>query len=423
MEDPQHHPIESSHLEQGRAGDEAKLGDLPELRMVEGSPQTTKRKRQFANRTKTGCITCRRRKKKCDEGKPECTNCKRGGFVCEGYTNKISWPKAPVKSTQPPISIKPMDINQSASTSPSPGAAPLILSTQGHLLLEGDQQSASNLSPQQRPANIEKSYAAATPPPGGQPQPAQKTTVPQHQPQEYGLPRTPTFVTSGPLIPSPRATTPGPSVVYGGGEMTDKQKMLSGQWYYGSSPELMAERERCKQACYRFNNALMMNASKAEQWRLFVETLRPGGQYEGMPGGVVNKVDVETPFHCNYGTNISLGEEVRIGPGCTIIDAAPVTIKARTILDGDVKIYTTIRKQDPRSRMGAKGPEWAKPVVIEEDCWIGGNVTILQGVTIGRGSVVRPGSVVCRDVPQFTVADGHPATIMSGIIYNNGAGM
>lgn len=229
--------------------------------------------------------------------------------------------------------------------------------------------------------------------------------------------------------------------MYGGGEVTDKQKMLSGQWYYGSSPDLMAERERCKQACYRFNNALMLNASKAEQWRLFVETLRPGGQYEGMPGGVVNRVDVETPFHCNYGTNISLGEEVRIGPGCSIIDAAPVTIKARTILDGDVKIYTTIRRQDPRTRMGAKGPESAKPVVIEEDCWVGGNVTILYvfphsqllklasltdnnrpGVTIGRGSVVGAGSVVCKDVPPYTVAAGNPASILSGV-YNNGVGM
>ena len=282
---------------------------------------------------------------------------------------------------------------------------------------------------------------ASTPSPGGQPQLAQQTTVPQQQPQEYGLPRTPTFVTSGPLIPSPRAASPGPSGVYGGGEVTDKQKMLSGQWYYGSSPDLMAERERCKQACYRFNNALMLNASKAEQWRLFVETLRPGGQYEGMPGGVVNRVDVETPFHCNYGTNISLGEEVRIGPGCSIIDAAPVTIKARTILDGDVKIYTTIRRQDPRTRMGAKGPESAKPVVIEEDCWVGGNVTILYvfphsqllklasltdnnrpGVTIGRGSVVGAGSVVCKDVPPYTVAAGNPASILSGV-YNNGVGM
>ena len=302
------------------------------------------------------------------------TNCKRGGFVCEGYTNKISWPKVPVRSTQ---LIQSKDVNPSASASPSPGAAPSVLTTPGHLLLAGDQYSASTLSPQQRPAIIEKSFAASTPPPGGQPQSAQQTTVQQQQPQEFGLPRTPTFVTSGPLVPSPRAASPGLSGPYGGGEVTDKQKMLSGQWYYGSSPELMAERERCKQACYRFNNALMLNASKAEQWRLFVETLRPGGQYEGMPGGIVNKIDVETPFHCNYGTNISLGEEVRIGPGCSIIDAAPVTIKARSILDGDVKIYTTIRRQDPRRRMGAKGQESAKPVVIEEDCWIGGIVTIL----------------------------------------------
>ncbi|KAF2710637.1 hypothetical protein K504DRAFT_431399 [Pleomassaria siparia CBS 279.74] len=64
------------------------------------------RKRQFANRTKTGCGTCRRRKKKCDEAKPECINCTRGGFICEGYANKIPWPKnGPVKP-HPPLQAK-----------------------------------------------------------------------------------------------------------------------------------------------------------------------------------------------------------------------------------------------------------------------------------------------------------------------------
>ena len=83
-----------------------------------------KRKRQFANRTKTGCGTCRRRKKKCDEGKPECAfipshhthesdanqcvgnNCQRGGFICEGYANKVPWPKNGTPKPHPPIVSK-----------------------------------------------------------------------------------------------------------------------------------------------------------------------------------------------------------------------------------------------------------------------------------------------------------------------------
>ncbi|KAJ4365007.1 hypothetical protein N0V83_008623 [Neocucurbitaria cava] len=65
-----------------------------------------KRKRQFANRTKTGCGTCRNRKKKCDEAKPECNNCTRGGFVCQGYANKIPWPKNGVTKPPPPLQAK-----------------------------------------------------------------------------------------------------------------------------------------------------------------------------------------------------------------------------------------------------------------------------------------------------------------------------
>ncbi|KAF2002650.1 hypothetical protein P154DRAFT_131490 [Amniculicola lignicola CBS 123094] len=66
----------------------------------------TKKRRRFANRTKTGCGTCRRRKKKCDETKPECNNCLRGGFICEGYANKVPWPKNGATKPHPPLQAK-----------------------------------------------------------------------------------------------------------------------------------------------------------------------------------------------------------------------------------------------------------------------------------------------------------------------------
>jgi len=97
---PKHHSIEGSYSEQGKAGGESKHGDLRELRMVGGSPQTPthegseqkRRKRQFANRTKTGCITCRRRKKKCDEGKPECRSpCSSGEELLGGHCVHIEF--------------------------------------------------------------------------------------------------------------------------------------------------------------------------------------------------------------------------------------------------------------------------------------------------------------------------------------------
>ncbi|KAF2849016.1 maltose O-acetyltransferas-like protein [Plenodomus tracheiphilus IPT5] len=78
-----------------------------------------KRKRQFANRTKTGCGTCRRRKKKCDEMKPECNNCTRGSFVCEGYANKIPWPKNGVVKPPPPLQAKERTSGEPMSAYPT----------------------------------------------------------------------------------------------------------------------------------------------------------------------------------------------------------------------------------------------------------------------------------------------------------------
>ncbi|KAF2787703.1 hypothetical protein K505DRAFT_122973 [Melanomma pulvis-pyrius CBS 109.77] len=86
----------------------SQMGNLDGVETTRAGVQVDpkKRKRQFANRTKTGCGTCRRRKKKCDEGKPECINCTRGGFICEGYANKVPWPKNGTTKSHPPLQAK-----------------------------------------------------------------------------------------------------------------------------------------------------------------------------------------------------------------------------------------------------------------------------------------------------------------------------
>lgn len=81
----------------------------------------------------------------------------------------------------------------------------------------------------------------------------------------------------------------------------------------------------------------------------------------------------------------------------------------------DVSIYTPIHPISPEERKGLAGEQWAAPVVIEEDCWIGGRVVILPGVTIGRGSTVGAGSVVVKDVPERSVAVGNPARVVRTI--------
>lgn len=105
---------------------------------------------------------------------------------------------------------------------------------------------------------------------------------------------------------------------------------------------------------------------------------------------------VEAPFHADYGTNVRLGEGVFINFNCTIIDTCLVSIGSRTLLAPNVSLYSGTHPLDPDLRNGTNGPESGKPITIEEDVWIGGNVTICPGVTVGRGSTVGAGSVVTK---------------------------
>ena len=105
---------------------------------------------------------------------------------------------------------------------------------------------------------------------------------------------------------------------------------------------------------------------------------------------------VEAPIHIDYGTNVRVGEGVFINFNCTIIDTCLVSIGARTLFAPNVSIYSGTHPLDPDVRQGIEGPESGKEVWIEEDCWIGGNVIILPGVRIGKGSTVGAGSVVTK---------------------------
>jgi len=87
-----------------------------------------------------------------------------------------------------------------------------------------------------------------------------------------------------------------------------------------------------------------------------------------------------------------VGDRTLIGPGCSF--------------------YAATHPLDPFLRNGLSGPEMGAPIVIGEDCWFGGNVTVLPGVTIGRGVTVGAGSVVTKDVPDFCVVAGNPARII-----------
>ena len=198
-------------------------------------------------------------------------------------------------------------------------------------------------------------------------------------------------------------------------QYTEREKMLKGLYYYPMSPALTQDREHCIAAIWRFNNATNPShgASPEERCRLFRQILslrptpEPAGPNGEVPrqnieppfGSVGERVVVEAPFHCDYGYNITVGDDVLIGADCRISDTCSVTIGARCIFSPNVKLVCATYPIDPRRRMGSNGPALGRNIVIEEDCWIGSNVTILAGVRVGKSSTVGAGSLLHQVSP------------------------
>jgi maltose O-acetyltransferase len=175
---------------------------------------------------------------------------------------------------------------------------------------------------------------------------------------------------------------------------TEKQKMLAGE-LYRPDEELGAEQAAAKAWMARYNAALALPV--AERHALLRERL----------GHVGKDAVIRPPFHCDYGTNIRLGDGVFLNFNCVILDVVEITIGDRTQIGPAVQIYAADHPRDAETRRA--GLEFGRPVRIGSDVWIGGGAILLPGVTIGDGAVIGAGSVVTRDVaPGVTVA-GNPA--------------
>ncbi|KAF5335820.1 hypothetical protein D9611_009576 [Ephemerocybe angulata] len=121
------------------------------------------------------------------------------------------------------------------------------------------------------------------------------------------------------------------------------------------------------------------------------------------------------PIFAEYGFNVTIGDGVFIGTSCTILDVCPVTIGPRTLIGPNVQILTPQHPIVPEERNGMHGREWAVPVSIGADCWIGAGAIICPGVTIGDGVTVGAGSVVTKDVESRVVVAGNPARLLKRI--------
>jgi len=180
---------------------------------------------------------------------------------------------------------------------------------------------------------------------------------------------------------------------------TEKEKMLAGELYDASDPELQADLAATQRWLTRYNAAL--DASAGERRALLLERL----------AAVRNGTVIRPPFHCDYGFNISLGAGVFLNFNCVILDVAEVQIGDGTQIGPAVQIYTADHPRDLAQRQA--GLEFGRPVKIGRDVWIGGAAVILPGVTLGDGAVIGAGAVVTRDVAAGATVVGNPASVLS----------
>lgn len=181
--------------------------------------------------------------------------------------------------------------------------------------------------------------------------------------------------------------------------MTEKEKMLAGEYYSAIDPELVRELNETKDIIQQYNN------------------LRPSdtqGRFEILKNLIGNMADdnalIIQPFFCDYGKHIRLGKRFFANFNFTVLDEAYVTIGDDCFIGPNVSIYTACHSTNPIERNSRK--EWALPVTIGNNVWIGGSVTILPGVTIGDNVTIGAGSVVVKDIPSNVIAVGNPCRVI-----------
>lgn len=125
--------------------------------------------------------------------------------------------------------------------------------------------------------------------------------------------------------------------------------------------------------------------------------LPPPGAGEEEEDAVLHEYPwIDRPIRMDYGYNVKVGSNVYINSNCTFIDTCTISLGSRTLLGPNVSFFSGTHPVDPDLRNGTNGPEFGKPITVGNDCWIGGNATILAGVTIGEGCTVGAASVVTK---------------------------
>jgi maltose O-acetyltransferase len=183
---------------------------------------------------------------------------------------------------------------------------------------------------------------------------------------------------------------------------SEKEKMLAGELYFASDPELAAERLHARQLTKQLNDS---NPDETELRESILAKLI------GKKG---KNFWIEPPFFCDYGYNITAGDDVFFNFNCVVLDVTPVTLGSRVLIAPNVQFYAATHPTDFKERGSLA--EFGKPITIGDDVWIGGSTIICPGVKIGSRSIIGAGSVVTKDIPEDVIAAGNPCKVIRSLV-------
>ncbi|WP_338022498.1 sugar O-acetyltransferase [Argonema antarcticum] len=181
-------------------------------------------------------------------------------------------------------------------------------------------------------------------------------------------------------------------------EKTEKEKMLAGELYLAADSELVADRKLARGLTRVYNTTTESETERRTQ--ILTELFAKVGP----------NVEIDPPFHCDYGSNIYIGDKFYMNFGCVILDCNKVEIGENVLCGPYVQIYAAYHPTSPADRL--TGKELAAPVKIGNNVWIGGGAIICPGVTIGDNTTIGAGSVIVKDIPANVVAVGNPCRII-----------
>lgn len=192
--------------------------------------------------------------------------------------------------------------------------------------------------------------------------------------------------------------------------MNELEKCMAGEYYDCHDPIFLGFKGHARKLLKEYN--ALAYEQKEEKYNILKQLF----------GGIGANVTVGSPFICDYGRNIYIGDHVSVNMNCTFVDCNKITIGNNVLIASNVQLYTAthpvefaeryIPDQDSQLE---KFQTYALPIKIGNGCWLGGGVIVLPGVTIGDGSVIGAGSVVTKDIPENSLAVGNPCRVIRKI--------